>query len=313
MSLYDTLMDYQRQLNDVRAQLNGIIRVDRAVAGISQICQGRLTLTKGGVPVPISDVVGATSIYFALYNGNQLSLYDGSKWVLHTFAELSLDISALDASSNYDVFVYNNSGTLTLIAANKWTNATTRSVALAYQGGIRVKSGATGYRYLGTIYINSNGGECDDTKAQRFVYNYYNRVLRPGEVRDSTVSWTYNSSTKRIMNGNSDNKFEFIIGVEECPIKANGAIRVNLDTSGLPRTATNSIGLDSTSTAAADGYSGIKSNANLSQAAFTMTNTSEYFGYPGIGYHYLCPLECGTSTITYYGGDYQMFTVEIKG
>ena len=78
----------------------------------------------------------------------------------------------LTASRVYDVFGYLNSGTLALELLI-WTDATNRATALAYQDGVLIKSGNATRRYLGTIYINSTGGQTEDTEIQRFVWNYY--------------------------------------------------------------------------------------------------------------------------------------------
>ena len=84
-------------------------------------CEGRLTLTTA-LPVTVADVTAAGTIYFTPYKGDRIAIYSGSVWKLYSFSELSL---ALTATANYlyDVFVYDNSGTLTLETA-EWDNST---------------------------------------------------------------------------------------------------------------------------------------------------------------------------------------------
>ncbi|MFA5458174.1 MAG: LamG domain-containing protein, partial [Synergistaceae bacterium] len=98
------------------------------------ICQGRLTLTTG-VPVTTSDVTAATTLYFTPYNGNLVGLYSGASWSVSAFSELSLSLSGYTANKNYDIWIYDNAGTLTL-DSTIWTDDTTRATALTTQDGI---------------------------------------------------------------------------------------------------------------------------------------------------------------------------------
>ncbi len=177
-------------------------------------CNGRLTL-ESGVPVSASDQAAKTTLYFCPYKGSQIALYDGSSsWNVLTFAELSLSLSGYTASRPYDIWVYNNSGSAAL-ESTVWTDGTTRATALALQNGILVKSGATTRRYVGTIFINSSGGQTDDKLTARFVWNYYNRLPRKLLKKDTTVnSWTYNGTWRQLHN-DSTNKVEVITGVAE--------------------------------------------------------------------------------------------------
>jgi hypothetical protein len=59
---------------------------------LAGLCNGRLTLSSG-VPVPTSDITAATTVYFAPYGGNQVSLYDGSQWNIHSGSEISLKLT----------------------------------------------------------------------------------------------------------------------------------------------------------------------------------------------------------------------------
>ena len=146
---------------------------------------GRLTL-ESGVPFGLTDQADKTTLYYTPYNGNSISLYDGSSaWSIFTFAELTLDISGYDAGGIYDVFCYNNSGTITLEGL-KWANDTTRATALARQDGVYVKTGATTRRYLGTIRIMADA-KCDDSAAARMVWNMYNRAQKKLYYRSNSA------------------------------------------------------------------------------------------------------------------------------
>lgn len=156
---------------------------------------GRLT-TESGVGVSTSDRTSQSTLYYTPYVHNRIGLYDGTSWTLHTFAERSLSLSGLTSGKNYDVFLYDNSGTLTLELSAAWTNDTTRADALAAQDGVLVKSGAATRRYLGTIRTTGTTTTEDSgtftgassNAPKRFVWNAYNQITRlvdTGFVLDS--------------------------------------------------------------------------------------------------------------------------------
>ena len=126
----------------------------------AQVASGRLTLTSG-TPVLTGSVTSAGTVYFTPYKGNQIGLYTGSAWKLMTFSELSITLSTLSASTAYDVFAYDNSGTVALETV-AWTNSTTRATALTTQDGVMVKSGTTTRRYLGS-FITDASKQCSVT------------------------------------------------------------------------------------------------------------------------------------------------------
>ncbi|HEY9737518.1 MAG TPA: hypothetical protein V6D06_14590 [Trichocoleus sp.] len=174
------------------------------------ICQGRLTLTTG-VAITTSDVTAATILYFTPYTGNLIAIYTGSEWQLRTFAERSLSLSGLTASTNYDIFLYDNAGTLTL-EATAWTNGITRATALALQDGVWVRSGAATRRYLGTIRTTSTLGQCEDSQLRRFVWNFYNR--KPRKFYKAIGDFTSNfNSAFRSFGNDTTNRFEVVCGV----------------------------------------------------------------------------------------------------
>ena len=180
---------------------------------LSYPCNGRLTL-ESGVPFSTTDQSAKTTLYFTPYKGNKISLYDGSAiWNTLSFTELSITLAGLTASKPYDVFCYNNAGTATLELL-VWTNATTRATALTTQNGVLVKSGATTRRYLGTIYINSSGGQTDATTVKRYVWNYYNRLQRSLIVTEATAH-TYNGAARKWNNSDTGNLLEYIVGYVE--------------------------------------------------------------------------------------------------
>lgn len=174
-------------------------------------CNGRLTL-ESGVPVSTSDQSAKTTVYFTPFRGNAISLYNttSSAWERHTFTELSLSLSGYTANKNYDIWIYDNAGTPTL-ASTAWTDNSTRATALTTQDGINVKTGALNYRYIGTIRINSTGGQCDDSRNHRYVYNSYNQVNRL-VFKELYDPHDYAETAAQFWNNTNTNFVDFVLG-----------------------------------------------------------------------------------------------------
>jgi hypothetical protein len=210
---------------------------------LGQVTEGRLTLTTA-TPVTTSDVTAATTIYFTPYTGNYISLYDGSSvWNTISFSEISIAVPST-TSTMYDIFCFNNSGTATLETL-AWTNDTTRATALVLQNGRYVKSGATTRLYLGSVRTTTVSGQTEDSLTKRYLWNYYNRVIRPMIRVESTASWTYSTATYRQTNGSTSNQLDTIIGVAEDVISIT-AISEFSSSAATVRECTIGIGLGST-------------------------------------------------------------------
>lgn len=254
-----------------------------------QYCQGRLT-TESGVAVSTSDRSAQNTLYFTPYNGNLLGLFDGTSWKPHILTEQSLALSGLTSGKNYDVFIYDNAGTLTLELSAAWTNDTTRSDALTIQDAIFVKSGATTRRYLGTIRSTSTTAT-EDSQAKRFVWNAYNQVYRSMRVIDTTDSWTYTTNTVRYANNTASNRLEFVCGLPTYA-EANilGMVTNDLNAAGYAV----GIGVDSATT-----MSPIRASVygHSSVAYLTVACTAQWNGTLDAGWHFLAWLElCTTGT-----------------
>jgi|TARA_R110000824_G_scaffold132891_1_gene295461 hypothetical protein len=261
------------------------------------IVEGRLTATSG-LPVTIADVSGTANVYFAPYAGNRIALYDGSSaWEVKTFTEITISLSGLTASKPYDVFAYNNSGTVTLETL-VWTNTTTRATALVLQNGVLVKSGATTRRYLGTVFINSSGGQTDDTLAKRYLWNYYNRISRPLQKLETTDSWTYTTGTYRQANAAAANQVETCVGWSEVLLSLN-VLSLAANTIG-DNNCTVQVGIDEGGTSANDAtaYSAPEvATYNAKQVEANLTK------YPAVGWINWVWTEKSTAvgTTTWYG------------
>lgn len=260
--------------------------------GSNSISDGRLTL-ESSVPVSTSDQTAKTTLYYTPYVGNKIALYSGSAWSVLSFSQLSISIPAT-TNTNYDVFVYDSSGTATL-ELTAWTNNTTRATSLTTQDGVLVKSGATTRRYVGTIRTTGISGQCEDSALKRFCWNYYNRVIRGLRQQETSSSWTYNSATWRQANANTANQIEIVYGYPEDEILVN--VLTSSTGSGY---AFVQVAEDSTSSPTTSGYyqGGGGASGNewfVFSAALSIV--------PSAGYHYYAWLERTNSVqVTFWGG-----------
>lgn len=277
---------------------------------------GRLTLTSAA-PVLTTDTTGATTIYYALYTSDQVPIYDGSAFVSTTFTELSLAVGTKTSGANYDIFIYSNSGTPTLIFGPAWTSDTARGTGAGttelervkgiWTNKVDISGGPAANRgtYLGTIRTTSTtatgcrfGQASSSTGGMWFVWNAYNRVPVDLVVFDSTASWTYNSATWRQANAAAGNKVEYVAGLAFESVTAD--VVCGCERPAAQKACAVGIGVDSTSSNSAK-LVGVPYDHYGAQG---MLATANYSGYPGIGYHAVNWLEAfpnPASTITYYG------------
>lgn len=244
-------------------------------SGNVSLCEGRLTLATG-VPVTTTDQTAKTTVYFTPYKGNRISLYDGSSgWDTLEFTEKSVAVPAT-TTTPFDVFAYNNGGTVALEALS-WSNDTTRATALAYQDGIEVKTGATTRRYLGTCRTTGVSGQTEDSQANRLVWNRYNQVLRMLKKTDSS-SHDYNTAAWRAWNNDATILYSFMVGILEDALNAELVSELIRDagTDGYPSTQIYLNG------------SGIGNNTVLSISdPETIRHANAAIGYPRAGYNYV--------------------------
>jgi len=264
---------------------------------------GRLT-TVSGTPILTSNQLAKTTLYYTPFVGNQIAVYNGSTWVVLTFVETSLSLSGYTASRNYDIWGYSNNGTFAL-ESTIWTNDTARGTALTTQDGVQVKSGDATRRYLGTVRINSTGGQIDwqfgavaagCTEAKFTIWNESNQVFFSTFFGDSANTWTHsNDGAWAAQNGSTTARASFIVGRKTNVFEA--------ETTNRPAPATSTsgsvaIGLDSTSSPASNQK--IMYNATGTTQCFT---SSKWAGFVDPGYHYLQALDFSTGGITTFYGD----------
>jgi len=264
----------------------------------------RLTLTSG-VPVMTVDTTG-TTLYMTPFKGNRIALYNTTEavWDVLSSAEVSLALSGLTAGKNYDVFAYNNNGTVAFEIL-VWTNDTTRATAIATQDGVPVKTGALDRRLVGTFRALSTtqiewklgGTGAGGVAASLGLWHANPKVRVPvkGMIRDSTDSWTYSTTAFRAANNSGAMRVNLLDGGGDM-----AALAVNHQNAygGTGSQAAGGIGLDSTSTLAAAATAAFGGTAVLGAMA------SFFAGPIGLGWHYLQALEAryaGANASSFYG------------
>jgi hypothetical protein len=267
-----------------------------ALSNPHQFQDFRLSLSSGN-PVTTADQTAKTVIYATPYLGNNIALYIGGIWKLHSSAEVSIAIPAA-ANTAYDVFAYSNGGNVALYL-EAWTNPTTRANALGYTNGVLTSGLSIQYRYLGTFCTTAVAGQTEDSYLNRLLWNYYNRIDRPLKVIDTTNSWNYTTATWRQANGSTNNGFSYVQGVSEEPIEAEVLATVSNTNAGV--LALTGIGIDSTTVNSTDLIVGATCPAVNSR----FLAPAKYRGYPGIGKHTVNWLEysAAAGTTTWYGDD----------
>lgn len=269
-------------LQDAVVALEGQFGIKGNVA----LCEGRLTLSTSD-PAPTADQTAKTTIYYFPYLGNRIAIYNTTTtgWEVLQFGSASVSVPAT-TSTNFDIFAYNNSGTLALQTVS-WTNDTTRATAITRQDGIYCKSGDLGKRYLGTGRTTGSSGQTADSLTNRLLWNYYNRLGRPMLKRASS-SHTYNTATYRAWNNAAtDTQLNFVCGLadESIMVTVWDSFGRTAATDGQPRTA---FGLNTTSSSTFDCN-------HIVTSTIIMWISSTGFVTPVTGYNYGVVVEYAAS------------------
>lgn len=301
---------------------------------------GRLTLVTA-TPVLTSDQTAKTSVYYTPYVSDVIPLYNSGNttWLARTFSELTLSLDTTNhASGNlYDVFVWDNSGTISIGTGPAWTTATAGSGARGTGAGttelqllngrwtnkvsITLKNGAGSGTagvgantalYVGTIYTTADGQTgmafkptpaSGGTNNVLGVFNAYNRVRVIATNQDSTASWTYNSSTWRSANNSSSNRVTFVDGLQQERSLASYMVTAGPVNTGYVRIGTNINSTSATPTISAQG------NAVGTTALYITPHAIDNYS-PVLGLSYIQAMEKagGGGTQTFYSNqspDYQ--------
>jgi len=272
---------------------------------------GRVT-AQTGVAVPAADVAGAATVFYTPHLHDRVQLYDGTRWKWYTFAELSQALNdaakspaAAVANTNYDMFVWDDAGTVRCTRGPTWNAGAVAGSDTARGTGANsteieffqgrwvnknaVTNGPAARRglYVGTIRTDG-ASQVNDTKVKRHVWNTYNRARRDIKVTDATATWTYSLATFRQANNSAANQIDMVRGLNEDAVSVNAIAQANNSVSGGSNFGTG-VGLDSTTTTSGLAGGGITTNVGM----FTVAS---YDGLPGLGRHFLAWLERGAGS-----------------
>lgn len=224
---------------------------------LGSIAGGRLT-TETGVPIPQNERFAQSTLYYTPYVSSKITLYTGTNWQIFGFSELSIAVPAGSSGDLYDVFIYSNSGTPTL-ELTAWTNSTTRAVSLAYFEGVRVKSGDSTRRYLGSFSL-SGSGTTEESWSAALVYNQLNQTERTLYKQDTINTHSYDGPV-RAFNGDTNNKVDFVLGEAGA---FSGHIALGMTNPGTGARATFGLGIDT--------FSGMSAAATVRTPSYGLRN-----------------------------------------
>jgi hypothetical protein len=269
----------------------GLVQTLNDNVGFPTVPGLRLSLTTV-TPVTTSDVTGATTLYYTPYTSGSINLFNGTVWTPYTTGEVSLALGTLTNNTNYDVFATYSSGVVLHILA--WSSDTARATALVRQNGAWVLSGTTSYLYIGTFRTTATT-TTEDSIANRYVYNWYNKTPRKLKVISSVNSWVYGTAAYRQADGSTANQYNYVAGDPGGADALTTRVVAVVSSNGGTLNASLGVGIDSTTVNSADLYGDNIVSANVVQLQ------GVYDGYPGIGKHTIAWLEYASGTSTFYG------------
>jgi hypothetical protein len=256
---------------------------------------GRLSTSS----TPVADVLGSSTLYYVPYVHNKVPLWTGAGIrVIELSAGVVLNLNGLVAANTcYDVFGYANGNTLVLEAL-AWSSLTARATTLAFNmNGFICKSTDATRRYLGSFYASAANNVFDfgwqsgnGNPARRHLWNMYNRVPRQCVMTDLTATWTYQTSSWRIIRGQlaPQGCIEVMRGLDEDPVYVVGTLSAS---PGAGYSVYGAIGIDGPGSLP---MFGIMYNSATSAADRQLA--MPWVGTLGMGFHYLCLLENSGTT-----------------
>lgn len=298
--------------------------------------QGRLTLTTA-TPVLTANVLAAATIYYTPHCGSLIPLYNSATGRFHpqVFAEITNDTTAsstgkagpaaVTTNSNYDLFVWNDAGTIRLTRGPAWTSDTARGTGAGttqisrvvgiYSNTVAITNGpgAGLGTYVGTIRTNGTStvdmnmnpaAAAGGSNALLGVYNAYNRVKTVGRSRDTTDSWVFGTAYWTAVNNSNSNRVTWIDGLGESAPEASMCVEVN----SSPGTVWAGISFNAVGAPSyAPSRSGSTSTAeNLSSSDASVPSL-------GVGYAQMMHRGDGVNAVTWYGDGFASGVVVMTG
>lgn len=303
-------------------------------ASLPPIPQGYLT-PSSQLAIITGDFPSATAIYYTPYIGNNVPIYNGSSFIFTPFTELTLTlVSNHLASTLYDLFAINDSGTIRLVSGSAWNSSTagacsrgsgagttqlartngiwTNAVSMTGRYGASTTTVAVNRgTYVGSISIDGTAGQvsCYRTyvpSAKWGIWNAYNRVPVYLKTGDGTASWNYTTNTFRPSNNSTANSLTVFQGLAEEVIDLQ-FLNSNENSTSAQITQSG-IGWNSTSVAIGTVAQRTCGGATLSETGGSLFAPCRYTQPPALGVNVATCLEKSgaAGTTTWYGAESKM-------
>lgn len=287
---------------------------------------GRLCISTGEA-VATSDLTAKTTVYYTPHKHNYAKLYNGGAWYPVQFSELSQTLAdnskspaAATNNSVYDMFLWNDAGTLRCTRGPAWNTSTARGTGAGtteiarvdgiYLNKYDIANGPAANRglFVGTICTDGStqlnvmlapAAAAGGSNNRVDIWNMFNRVHAASTCRDSTNTWTYTTLTFRSLNGSNSNRITFACGINEDAIRAVVVANASSTTADPAYAA---IGLNSVTV-----QSGLVGTISVNGGAGNAIGS--YAGLPGLGRRFVQALEASTAagTTTWYGDNGSTF------
>jgi hypothetical protein len=276
---------------------------------------GRLTLATA-TPVMTTTQSAQTTVFYTpyqhqfvpLYNGSTLAMVDIGGELSQATTDTTKSPAAVAANSNYDVFIWSDSGTIRATRGPAWTSGTARGSGAGTTELVRVRgvllnanaitNGPDAQRgtYVGSIRSNGSsqidwilgGAASGGVAAVLGVWNAHNRTLVGTSVRDTGVAYTYTLATVRQARASAGNQISFIVGLQEDSVWLSYLGWVKTVAAGSTNGAFG-IGLDSTTTYAFQRAFTWAPTAAVSNSSSMVSGQLE----PLLGFHTVSANEAG--------------------
>lgn len=281
-------------------------------------CQLRLTL-QAATPVMNTPVSGIGFIRLMPYLGRCFPAWDGARMQMYETPEIGQNLSdatkspaASVANSIYDMFAWNDAGTIRCTRGPPWVSDTSRGtgagtseltrVAGTYINANNITNGPTANRgtYVGSIRTNASnqvmfvpgGTGAGGVLATIGIWNMYNRVAVTAQVNDNSAAYSYTTAAWRAANNSNNNRCNFLVGIQED--FWDGFYTSDI---GVVPSAANLIGITVDSATATPGAA----TAHLSMIGGTATHAqlTAQISQQLMGYHYYQAMEYGGAGNTF--------------
>jgi hypothetical protein len=200
---------------------------------------GRLTLIPGTPVMPNGSGGGVNQVFWTPVDGNLMPIWDGTRFVMRAFSETSQTLAdttkspvAATANTNYDMFAWDDAGTIRVTRGPPWSSDTLRgtgagSTQLTRVNGYLVNQYtiangpvAGAGLYVGTIRVNASGlvehtlgtAAAGGGAAKLGVWNQFNRVPIGTMVSNSSAIHAYTTAAWRQYSASTGMQVQAVCG-----------------------------------------------------------------------------------------------------